>query len=85
MAGPTNRVNVALDPEHVLKLRRLAERTHTNPGTIARSLLMTALDEADPDARNVTALLDGIPGAFERAERGRAEAEAGLGTPLEEL
>jgi hypothetical protein len=85
MAGPTNRVNVVLDPEHVLKLHRLAERTHTNPGTIARSLLMTALDEADPDARNVTALLDGIPGAFERAEMGRAEAEAGLGTPLEEL
>lgn len=85
MARPTNRVNVALDREHVLKLRRLAERTHTNPGTIARSLLMTALDEADPDARNVTALLDGIPGAFERAEQGRAEAEAGLGTPLEEL
>jgi hypothetical protein len=69
----------------VLKLRRLAERTHTNPGTIARSLLMTAIDEADPDARNVTALLDGITGAFERAEQGRTEAEAGLGTPLEDL
>ena len=85
MAGPTNRVNVALDREHVLKLRRLAERTHTNPGTIARSLLLPAIDEADPDARNVTALLDGIPGAFERAEQGRPEAEAGLGTPLEDL
>ena len=85
MAGPTNRVNVALDQEHTLKLRRLAERTHTNPGTIARSLLMTALDEADPDSRNVTALLDGIPGAFERAERARAEADADLGTPLGDL
>ena len=69
MAGPTSRV-IALDSEHVLKLRRLAARTHTNPGTITRSLLMTALDEADPDARNVTELLDGIPGAFERAEQG---------------
>lgn len=86
MARPTTgRVNVALDQEHVLKLRRLADRTHTNPGTIARSLLMTALDEADPDARNVTALLGGIPGAFEQAERGRDEAKAGLGTPLEDL
>jgi hypothetical protein len=85
MAGPTNRVNVVLDTEHALKLRRLAERTHTNPGTIARSLLTAALDDADPDARNVTALLDGIPGAFEQAERGRDEAEAGLGTPLDEL
>jgi hypothetical protein len=85
MAAPTNRVNIALDKEHALKLRRLAERTYTNPGTIARSLLMTALDDADPDARHVTALLDGIAGAWERAEEGREEADAGLGTPLEEL
>ena len=85
MAAPTNRVNVVLDPEHASKLRRLAERTHTNPGTIARSLLTTALDEADPDPRDVTALLDAIPGAFERAERGRHDAEAGLATPVDEL
>ena len=80
-----HRVNIVLDDEHGTKLRRLAERTHTNPGTIARSLLSTALDEADPDPRNVTALLDSIPGAFDRAERGRAEAEAGHGTRLEDL
>ncbi|MBA2300375.1 MAG: DinB family protein, partial [Chloroflexi bacterium] len=36
-----------LGEEHSAKLRRLAERTHTNPGTIARFLLSTALDEAD--------------------------------------
>ena len=85
MAGGSNRVNVMLDEEHALKLRRLAERTHTNPGTIARSLLATALDEADPEPRDVTALLDAIPGAFERAQQGLAEARAGLGTGLEDL
>jgi hypothetical protein len=85
VAGPSNRVNVILDEEHLLKLRRLAERTHTNPGTIARSLLATALDEADPDPRDVTALLDAIPGAFERAQQGLVEARAGLGTDLEDL
>jgi len=51
MPRPSNPVNVALDDEHSTKLRRLAERTNTNPGTIARSLLATALDDADPDAR----------------------------------
>jgi predicted transcriptional regulator len=85
MAHQSNRVNVVLDDEHFTKLRRLAERTHTNPGTIARSLLANALDEADPDARNVTALLDAILGALERAEQGREEARAGVGTPLEDL
>jgi hypothetical protein len=39
MKTPSNRVNVILDEEHALKLGRLAERTHTNAGTIARSLL----------------------------------------------
>jgi hypothetical protein len=42
------RVNVTLDELHAEKLRRLAERTHVNEGTIARSLLSSALDEADP-------------------------------------
>ena len=85
MSNTSSRVNVILDDEHALKLRRLAERTHTNPGTIARSLLSTALEEADPDPRDVTALLDRIPGAFEGAQRGLAEARSGLGTSLEDL
>jgi hypothetical protein len=85
MARSINRVNVVLDGERATKLQRLAERTHTNPGTIARSLLGTALDDADPDARNVTELLDAIPRAFDRAEAGRAEALSGAGTSLEDL
>jgi hypothetical protein len=85
MAAGSNRVNVLLAPEHAAKLRRLAERTHTSPGTIARSLLATALDEADPDPRDVAALLDAIPGGFERAQQGLAEAQSGLGTQLEDL
>lgn len=85
MPRSTNRVNVVLDEERATKLHRLAERTHTNPGTLARSLLATALDDADPDARNVTELLDAIPDAFERAEAGKAEAAAGAGTPAEDL
>ena len=85
MTAPSHRVNVILDEEHAVKLRRLAERTHTNAGTIARSLLATALDEADPDPRDVTALLDAIPGAFARAEQGLAEAQAGFGIRLEDL
>jgi hypothetical protein len=85
MTKASNRVNVILDDERALKLRRLADRTHTNAGTLARSLLSSALDEADPDPRDVTALLDGIDGAWERALTGSREAHAGRGIPLEDL
>jgi hypothetical protein len=85
MGKASNRVNVILDDERALKLQRLAERTHTNAGTLARSLLSSALDEADPDPRDVTALLDGIDGAWERALLGSREAHAGRGIPLEDL
>lgn len=84
-ATNSNRVNVTLDDVHAEKLHRLARRTRVNEGTLARSLLSTALDEADPDPRNVTALLDGIPSTFERAELALAEVRAGEGTPLSDL
>lgn len=80
-----NRVNVTLDDVHAEKLRLLAERVHVNEGTIARSLLTTALDEADPDPRNVTELLDRVPGAYERAEQGLAQIRDGKGKELGEL
>lgn len=79
------RLNITLDDEQAEKLARLADRTHVQAGTIARSLLSTALDEADPDARNVAALLDGIPGSFERATLGREQARAGETIQLDEL
>jgi hypothetical protein len=58
---------------------------HVQPGTVARSLLSTALDEADPDARNVAQLLDGIPGAHERAQRGLEQARTGETVSLDQL
>ena len=79
------RLNVTLDPEHAARLARLAERTHVQEGTLARSLLSTAIDEADPDARNVVEILDGIPGAYEHARRSLDRARAGETIPLDEL
>jgi hypothetical protein len=85
MAERSNRVNIILDPERAVKLRRLAERTHTNPGTLARSLLSSALDEADPDPRSISDLLDRIDGAWEDAQAGSQEIRDGRGIPLSEL
>lgn len=85
MRSGNTRLYVTLDAEYAAKLARLAERTHTQEGTLARSLLSRALDEADPDARNVVELLDGIGGAYERAQVGLEQARAGQTVPLDEL
>jgi predicted transcriptional regulator len=79
------RINVTLDEEHAKKLGRLAERTHVQEGTLARSLLSTALDDADPSATRITEILDSIPGAWERTQEGLAQAARGEGMPLDEL
>ena len=49
MERPAHRLNVTLDPEHAARLARLAERTHVQEGTLARSLLSVAIEEADPE------------------------------------
>ena len=79
------RLNITLDDEPAEKLSRLAERMHVQPGTLARSLLSTALDDADPDARHMVELLDGLPGAHARAALGLEQAHAGETIPLDEL
>jgi hypothetical protein len=85
MATPAKRINVTLDEEHALKLASLAERTHVQEGTLARSLLSTALDSAGPDPARITEILDAIPGAWERTQEGIAEAGRDQGTPLSDL
>ena len=85
MSRGGQRVNIVLDEQRAVKLRRLAERTHTNPGTLARSMLSTALDEADPDPRTITDLLDRIPGAWEDAIGGQEDVRAGRYTRLEDF
>jgi hypothetical protein len=85
MAANPRRINVTLDEVHARKLASLAERTHVQEGTLARSLLSTALDDADPDAARITEILDAIPGAWRRTQEGLAQAARGEGTPLDEL
>lgn len=81
----STRLNVTLAPEHALKLSRLAEQAYTQEGTLARSLLSRAIDEADIDSRGMVELLNGIPGSLERAELGREQARIGDTVPLDEL
>jgi hypothetical protein len=85
MERSAHRLNVTLDQEHAARLARLAERTHVQEGTLARSLLSMAIEDADPDARSVVGVLDGIPGAYERAQLGLKRAQSGETISLDEL
>ena len=85
MTSGSSRLNVTLSEESSAKLSRLAERVHVQEGTLARSLLARAIDQVDGDPRDVSELLDGIDGAFERAGEGLAQARRGDTIPLDEL
>lgn len=84
MADDSVRLNVTLPAEQSEKLTRIARRTHIREGTLASSLLTQAIEEADPDAASVLALLDRIPGARERIDRGIADARTGRTIPFDE-
>jgi hypothetical protein len=79
------RLNVALDEASARKLSAVAQRMHVTEGTLARSLLTTAIDESEPEATHIVALLDGIPGAWEDAQEGWRQAHAGQTVSLNEL
>jgi len=79
------RYYIQLDAEHSAKLEALAARTHVQAATLARSLLSTAIDEANPDPAVITEILNETPGAFERHQRGRADARAGRTMPPEDM
>ncbi|MGH3025740.1 MAG: hypothetical protein ACRDLR_04770 [Gaiellaceae bacterium] len=85
MGDDNIRLNVTLPPAYGEKLSRIAARTHIREGTLASSLLLQAIDDADPDARQVVELLDRIPGAWDRIDTGIADARAGRTVPLDEL
>lgn len=85
VAAEPKRINVTLDAEHARRLRRMAEQSHTAEGTLARSLLSRAIDEAEVDGRTMVEILDGIPGATQRLALAREQVARGEAIPLDEL
>lgn len=80
-----NRFNVLLDDDHAAKLYALAERTYLQPGALARSLLSAVLDQAEVEGIAMTAVLDAIPGAWDRIAEGMTDAKEGRFVALDEL
>lgn len=81
----TRRLNVSIDEHRAAKLARLAERAHVADGTLARSLLSAAIDDADPDPDHVTDILEGIPGLVERLQVADEQVASGAFVDLSEL
>jgi hypothetical protein len=82
---PVNRIDVELGVLHSAKPHAISERMAVGTATIAGSLLANALDQSDLDAATMTALLDAIPGAWESAQHGVADADAGRVIALDRL
>jgi hypothetical protein len=85
MERPGCRLIVTLDPEHAARLAQLAARTDVQEGALAGSLLSAAIDQVDPFPDNIAAVLDGIPGLYERVMESLARGRAGETIPLDEL
>jgi hypothetical protein len=79
------RLNISLDEQRGSKLARLADRAHVQDGTLARSLLSAAIDDADPAATTVTEILEGIPGMSGRLEAAEMQVSEGATIELDEL
>lgn len=81
----TRRLNVSIDEQRAAKLARLADRAHVADGTLARSLLSAAIDDADPDPDHVTDILEGISGLVERLHVADEQVASGAFLDLSEL
>ncbi len=85
MEAARKSINVALDGEHARKLADLAEERHVGEGELAGEVLARGLDDFELDGARMTAILDSIPGAWERTQEGLEQARRGEGVPLNDL
>jgi hypothetical protein len=60
--------------------------TCRRPGRHPRGVTLSrAIEEADPDARSIVAVLDGIPGAYEHAMHSLEQARDGEAAALDDF
>lgn len=85
MATDDSRIRIELDEEMSARLARLAEQAHTDGAEFARSLLEDAMSFYELDGLEMTELLNGIPGALERARLGYAQGLSGESVPLSDI
>lgn len=80
-----HQIRLDLDDESAARLAALAERAHAQQDDLAVTLLSDALAELERQPTEVTAVLDRIPGSWERMQLGREQAARGETVGLDEL
>ncbi len=78
-------VATVLDEDTPLSLEELCRSVALEERELVALVEEGVLEPAGADPRHVVALLDGIPGAFERAQQGLKQARAGRTIDLDEL
>lgn len=79
------KLEITLSPEQAMKLGRLARRANVPEASLAQALLIQAIDEIDIGAGDAAAILDRIPGSWDRIDRGLEDARAGRTISIDDL
>ena len=86
----SHRLTIELDEQEQATLARAAgcDPTGYDPvdaEALARAIIVDFLRGYENDPRELAAMLDRIPGAWERAQEGNGQIDAGQGIPLARL
>ena len=85
MVVVSHRLTIDLDEQEQATLAHVAGDDPAEAEALARAILVDFLRGHEQDPGEVTAMLDRIPGAWERAQEGNAQIDAGQGIPLAQL
>lgn len=78
------RLSIDLDDDQSESLTRIAG-SDADADALAHAVLVEFLETQAGDADCATEIIDRIPGAWERAQEGRAQIDAGQGIQLDRL
>lgn len=78
-------IRLDLDDEAAARLAALAQRAHAQQDELAVTLLSEVLEELEREPIDMAAVLDRIPGSWERMQLGREQTRKGETIGLDEL
>jgi hypothetical protein len=81
----SHRLTIELDEQEQATLARVAGGDPADAEELARAVITDFLRAQENDPQELAAMLDRIPGAWERTQEGNGQIDAGQGIPLARL